>query len=59
MLYLKTIDQIAAAFMATTAAPGLLVSVSPAIVFDIGGVYMTDWQHLTLPVAPIRASSSR
>lgn len=52
VLYLKTIDQIAAACMATTAAPGLLVSVSPAIVFDIGGVYMTDWQHLTLPVAP-------
>lgn len=51
VLFRKTIDQIAAQFGATSMDPGTLISVSPGIVFDQGGVYMTDWQTLTLNVA--------
>ncbi len=58
----KTIDGIAADFGASydgttdppTAIPGNLISVSPGIVFDRGGVYMTDWQTSTFDVTAYR-----
>ena len=50
----KTIDGIAADFGASNPppVPGNLISVSPGIVFDQGGVYMTDWQTSTFDVTP-------
>ena len=51
VLFRKTIDEIAAQFGATKTDPGTLINVSPGIVFDQGGIYMTDWQTLTLNVA--------
>ena len=54
ILMSKTIDQIAADFGASNPPPvaGNLISVSPGIVFDRGGVYMTDWQTSTFDVTP-------
>ncbi len=57
VLFRKTVDQIAAQFGATKQDPGQLISVSPQIVFDRGGVYMTGWQSLTLDVAPYRGQT--
>lgn len=56
ILISKTIDGIAAQFGATKEPPnpGNLISVSPGIVFDRGGVYMTDWQTSTFDVAAYR-----
>ncbi len=58
----KSIDAIAAEFGAQkfTGAegeipqPGNLISVSPAIVFDRGGVYMTNWQTSTFDISAYR-----
>ncbi len=58
----KTIDGIAADFGASydqtttppTEIPGNLVKVSPAIVFDRGGVYMTNWQTSSYDITPFR-----
>jgi hypothetical protein len=59
ILLSKTIDGIAADFGARynppdDITPGNLVSVSPGIVFDRGGVYMTDWQTSTFDVTAYR-----
>jgi len=62
VLYSKTIDGIAADFGASynnttnppTEIPGNLVKVSPAIVFDRGGVYMTNWQTSSFDITPFR-----
>ena len=51
VLFSKTIDQMAADFGATKEDPGTLISVSPDITFDRGGVYMTGWQTSTFPVS--------
>ncbi len=51
VLLSKTIDQIAADFGATRENPGNLISVSPDIVFDVGGVYMTNWQTSTFNIS--------
>jgi len=56
-LYRKTIDQIAALFGATQQNPGQLIAVSPGIVFDQGGVYMTNWQTSSFDVTPYRGST--
>lgn len=58
----KTIDGIAADFGASydqstnppTEIPGNLIKVSPEIVFDKGGVYMTNWQTSTYDITPFR-----
>lgn len=47
----KTIDILAASFGATKTSPGTLISVSPGITFDEGGVYMTGWQTSELDVS--------
>jgi hypothetical protein len=52
VLFNKTIDGIAADFGASKTEPGNLISVSPEIVFDQGGVYMTDWQTSTFDITP-------
>ncbi|MCB0727873.1 MAG: choice-of-anchor L domain-containing protein [Ignavibacteriae bacterium] len=57
VLYRKTIDQIAAQFGATQQEPGMLVSVSPDIVFDVGGVYMTGWDNLSFDVTAYRGQT--
>ena len=62
VLLSKTINGIAADFGAsydqTTTPPteihGNLVKVSPAIVFDRGGVYMTNWQTSSFDITPFR-----
>lgn len=54
VLYRRTIDQIAAQFGATEEDPGSLIAVSPGIVFDQGGVYMTGWQEISFDVTPYR-----
>lgn len=54
ILLSKTIDQIAAQFGATQQNPGQLISVSPEIVFDRGGVYMTNWQESTFDITAYR-----
>lgn len=56
VLISKTIDGIATQFGATKEPPnpGNLISVSPAIVFDRGGVYMTNWQTSTFDVTTYR-----
>jgi hypothetical protein len=56
-LFSRTIDQIAAQFGADTANPGQLISVSPNIVFDRGGVYMTGWQSGSIDVTPFRGQT--
>ncbi len=48
----KTIDGYAADFGATDSTAGNLVKVSPDIVFDRGGVYMTGWQSSTYDLSP-------
>lgn len=50
----KTIDGIAAQFGADTNQIGQLIKVSPEIVFDEGGVYMTGWQETTFDITPYR-----
>lgn len=57
ILFKKTIDDIAAQFGATTMSPGQLVSVSPQIAFDQGGVYMTNWQSLSLNISAFRGQT--
>ncbi len=52
VLLRKTIDALATDFGATDSTAGTLVKVSPGIVFDRGGVYMTDWQTTQLSVTP-------
>jgi len=53
----KNIDQIAVQFGADTNQVGQLVSVSPGIVFDRGGVYMTNWLTSTFDVTPYRGQT--
>lgn len=57
VLYRKTIDQIAAQFGATETDPGSLISVSPDIVFDVGGVYMTGWDNLSFDITAYRGQT--
>ncbi|MCB0729100.1 MAG: hypothetical protein KDD00_16655, partial [Ignavibacteriae bacterium] len=57
VLYRKTIDEIAAQFGATQEDPGQLISVSPGIVFDQGGVYMTGWDNLSFDVTQFRGET--
>jgi hypothetical protein len=52
----KTIDGLATEFGATKTDPGTLINVSPEIVFDQGGVYMTGWQTSTFDVTPYKGS---
>ncbi len=47
----RTIDGLASQFGATKEDPGTLISVSPDIIFDRGGVYMTGWQTTTYSVS--------
>ncbi|MCK7518933.1 MAG: choice-of-anchor L domain-containing protein [Ignavibacteriales bacterium] len=56
ILFSKTIDGIASQFGATKEPPnpGNLIGVSPAIVFDQGGVYMTNWQIATYDITSFR-----
>ncbi|HAY35188.1 MAG TPA: choice-of-anchor L domain-containing protein [Ignavibacteria bacterium] len=54
ILLSKTIDQIAAQFGATQQNAGSLIPVSPDIVFDQGGVYMTGWQDITFDITAYR-----
>ncbi len=56
-LLTKNIDQIASQFGADTNQVGQLVGVSPGIVFDQGGVYMTDWQTATFDITPYRGQT--
>lgn len=56
-LFRKTIDQIASMFGATQQNPGQLISVSPGIVFDQGGVYMTNWQTGTFDIIAYRGQT--
>lgn len=51
IVYSNTIDGIANLFGATKSSPGSLISVSPDITFDRGGVYMTNWQNLDIPLS--------
>lgn len=53
----KTIDGIAAQFGADTNQIGQLISVSPDIVFDQGGVYMTGWQNFSFDITPYRGQT--
>lgn len=53
----KTIDGIAAQFGADTNQTGQLISVSPDIVFDQGGVYMTGWQNFSFDITPYRGQT--
>ena len=57
VLLSKTIDQIALAFGADTNHAGQLISVSPDIVFDVGGVYMTGWQPVSFDITPYRGQT--
>jgi hypothetical protein len=50
----KNIDGIAAQFGADTNQIGQLIKVSPDIVFDEGGVYMTGWQDSSFDLTPYR-----
>lgn len=50
----KNIDGIASQFGADTNHVGQLISVSPEIVFDEGGVYMTGWQETSFDITPYR-----
>lgn len=54
VLLSKTIDELAADFGATSSSAGNLIAVSPDIVFDVGDVYMTDWQTSTFNIVPYR-----
>lgn len=51
ILFSKSIDEIAADFGAANGVAGNLISVSPDIVFDRGGVYMTGWQTTTIDIS--------
>ncbi|MEL6132011.1 MAG: choice-of-anchor L domain-containing protein, partial [Bacteroidota bacterium] len=51
ILLSKTIDQMAQDFGASSSIAGSLTSVSPAIVFDRGGVYTTNWQASTFDIS--------
>lgn len=52
----KTVDGIASQFGATKEPlnPGNLIKVSPDIVFDVGDVYMTNWQTATFDITAYR-----
>lgn len=54
VLLSKTIDELAADFGATPENPGNLILVSPDIVFDIGDVYMTNWQTSSFNIVQYR-----
>jgi len=54
VLLSKTIDNLAADFGATKEDPGNLIPVSPGIVFDRGGVYMTGWRTATFDITQFR-----
>jgi hypothetical protein len=54
VLLRKTIDELAADFGATPTSAGNLIPVSPDIVFDRGGVYMTNWQTSTFNITQYR-----
>lgn len=51
VLLSKTIDDLASDFGATLESPGSLIPVSPGIVFDVGDVYMTNWQTSTFNIS--------
>jgi len=53
-LFSNTIDGIAGLFGATKESPGQLIAVSPGIVFDQGGVYMTGWQTSTFDISAFK-----
>ncbi|MHC1738938.1 MAG: choice-of-anchor L domain-containing protein [Ignavibacteriaceae bacterium] len=53
-LYSKTVDGIASQFGATKTSAGQLISVSPGIVFDQAGVYMTGWQTSTYDISAFK-----
>lgn len=53
LLY-RTVDGIAADHGATKENAGSLISVSPDVVFDRGGVYMTGWKTSTFNVSAYR-----
>jgi len=53
-LFSKTVDGIAAMFGASKTSPGSLISVSPGIVFDQSGVYMTGWQTSTYDISAFK-----
>ncbi|MGE5458426.1 MAG: choice-of-anchor L domain-containing protein [Methanococcaceae archaeon] len=57
VLMKKTIDDIASDFGATEKSPGSLIEVSPGIKFDMGGVYMTNWQTSNFDVTPYRGQT--
>ncbi|MBK8381392.1 MAG: hypothetical protein IPL16_05750 [Ignavibacteria bacterium] len=44
-------------FGADTNHAGQLISVSPNIVFDEGGVYMTGWQDISFNIIPYRGQT--
>ena len=54
VLLRKTIDNIASQFGATQEKQGMLIAVSPDIVFDQGGVYMTGWQEISFDITSYR-----
>lgn len=56
-LYSRTIDEMALQFGADTNHAGQLISVSPNIVFDEGGVYMTGWQDISFDITPYRGQT--
>lgn len=51
VLLSKTVDDLASDFGATFESPGSLILVSPGIVFDVGDVYMTNWQTSTFNIS--------
>ena len=56
-LFSRTIDEMALQFGADTNHAGQLISVSPNIVFDEGGVYMTGWQDISFNIIPYRGQT--
>ncbi len=56
-LFSRTIDEMALQFGADTNHAGQLISVSPNIVFDEGGVYMTGWQDISFDITPYRGQT--
>jgi len=52
VLLSKSVDGVAAEYGAAYPdIPGNLISVSPDIVFDVGGVYMTGWETFTFDIS--------
>jgi len=52
----KTVDSIAAEFGASHSNGGDLIYVSPDIVFDVGDVWMTGWQHSEYDISASQGS---